>query len=81
MIEQDLFKAIKPAEFLDLSWQRRDKAARAPNILAMIKHFNKVSVWVYSEIVCQEDFKQRIATLRHFVHTSHVQQMQYETNF
>lgn len=43
LIESDLFRKIKPHEWLNQSWTRPDKKKRAPGIMNMIHRFNDVS--------------------------------------
>jgi hypothetical protein len=42
LIEYDLYKAIKPWECLNQAWTKKNKEEKAPNILAVIKRFNRV---------------------------------------
>ncbi|KAH3758102.1 cell division control protein [Pelomyxa schiedti] len=62
LIEQGIYKSIKPWELLGLAWTKKDKSL-APNVSRMIQHFNKISNWVYSEITAVEDLQMRIRTL------------------
>lgn len=43
LIEYNIYKEIKPSECLKQRWTRTDKASVAPNIMALIDRFNKVS--------------------------------------
>lgn len=43
LIEQAMFREIKPWELIGLAWAK-DKS-RAPNITAMIQHFNKALIF------------------------------------
>lgn len=42
IIEHELFRKIKPWEFLGQRFSRADKAIKAPGIMAMIRRFNDV---------------------------------------
>ena len=51
LIEEDLFRAVRPRELIGLAWTKSDKERRAPNLLKLIQRFNLVSDWVKSSIV------------------------------
>lgn len=40
LIEQNIYRKIKPWELVSLAWTKKDKSL-APNITTMIQHFNK----------------------------------------
>eukprot|EP01114_Cavostelium_apophysatum_P003195 TRINITY_DN1296_c0_g1_i3.p1 TRINITY_DN1296_c0_g1~~TRINITY_DN1296_c0_g1_i3.p1 ORF type:complete len:979 (+),score=384.94 TRINITY_DN1296_c0_g1_i3:893-3829(+) len=67
LIEDNLYKSIKPWEFFGQAWTKKDKETNSPNILAMIQRFNKVSGWVTTEIVKAENLKMRIQVLTKFI--------------
>jgi len=67
LIEYNLYKSIKPWEFFNQSWTKKDKEILSPNILNMIKRFNKVSGWVATEIVKTEKLKDRTLVLGKFL--------------
>ena len=67
LLEFDYFKQLRAKEFLKQGWTKKDKEARAPNLLNMIRLSNKVSNWVYSEIVSTEDLNQRAARIVKFI--------------
>jgi len=67
LIEFNLYKAIKPWEFFNQSWTKKNKEQLSPNIIAMIKRFNRVSGWVATEIVKTDKLKDRIAVLGKFI--------------
>jgi hypothetical protein len=63
--EQILFRAIKLDEFLGCAWSKASlKKTTSPNILAMIKHSNRVSYWIATEIVSGANVKARLEALR-----------------
>ncbi|KAF2073360.1 hypothetical protein CYY_005330 [Polysphondylium violaceum] len=65
LIEFDLFKVIKPQEFLDLAWTKKNlKAKLSPNILRFIDHFNNVSFWLQTLIVRSGKVKERVSILK-----------------
>lgn len=49
--EVDLFRRISPAELVGQAWQQDDRWTKAPNVCAMIEHYNNVTTWVASEIL------------------------------
>ncbi|KAJ3035399.1 hypothetical protein HDV00_003997 [Rhizophlyctis rosea] len=68
LLEFDLFKAVKPREFLGLAWMKDDKETRAPNITRMTRWSNHVIHWVISEVVCvRESTKARAAVFEKFI--------------
>lgn len=66
IIEHSLFRALRPEEFLDLSFSKKDKELRAPNVAALIRRFNLVSTWVATEIV-KRDAKERVTLIKNFI--------------
>ncbi len=51
----------------NLSWAKKDKETKAPNILGMILRFNKVSMWVKNTIVTTENLKSRTEAVVKFI--------------
>jgi len=67
IIESQMFREVRPQEFLNQSWTKKDKELRSPNLLKMIRLFNKISNWVYSEIVQTEHFMTRVNRIGKFL--------------
>lgn len=67
LVEHDMYRAIVPQELLGKAWSTRQKETRAPNVLAMIRRFNTVGLWVTSEIVTPTEPKARAITLSRFI--------------
>lgn len=67
IIDSNLFRGIKPQEFLNLGWTKSDKETRAPGILAMISSFNHVTYWISTEIISQQDLKTRATVITRFI--------------
>jgi hypothetical protein len=61
--EFSLYSAIKPYEFLGLAWTKKDGKKRAPNILAAIGGFNKMVEWLRTEILMEDNLKDRVSRL------------------
>ena len=53
LISFDLFRAIRPTEFLRKAWTRKDKHVTAPNIAELIIFMESVTVWAKFEIAVQ----------------------------
>lgn len=64
LIEQDLYRRIENKECLNQAWNKPDKEEKSPHIVAMIKRFNLVSVWVATEIVKTEKLADRVTVLK-----------------
>jgi len=67
LVEYNLYKKIKPWECLGQAWNTEEKEQRAPNILAMIDRFNRVSNWVSTEVLKQSVLKKRIKMICKFI--------------
>lgn len=67
LIDSNLFRKIRPQEFLNSGWTKTDKEQRSPGIIASINCFNHISNWVASEIVLQKDLKSRAMVLSRFI--------------
>ncbi|KAH3762059.1 cell division control protein [Pelomyxa schiedti] len=66
IIEQNLFRAIKPWELIGLAWTKKDRSL-SPNVSAMIQHFNQISHWVVEEICSTDDFQDRVKIIERFI--------------
>lgn len=68
IIEQELYRAIRPRECLNQAWNHKTlKETAAPNILAMIRRFNRVSAFVTTTIVKCDSLKERAKKVERFV--------------
>jgi len=65
MVEYDIYKNIQPKECLNNAWSKTN--SHAPNILALVNLFNKVSQWVVTTILSEPDLAMRTKILDHFV--------------
>jgi len=61
------FKMIKPTELYFQSWAKENRRISSPNVIEMIDLFNKLSMWVGSEIVSVSSLKKRINVLKQFI--------------
>ena len=66
LISYGIFNKMEGREFLDQNWIRhRDKA---PNIMAMVDHFNNITKWVQMKILEAENLKERVKILSWMIH-------------
>ncbi|KAH3762319.1 Ras guanine nucleotide exchange factor Q [Pelomyxa schiedti] len=66
LMEFDIFRTIQAKEMFSLSWSKKDKELKSPNLLAMIHKFNTISNWV-SYTICKEPLlKRRLGILKRF---------------
>ena len=64
--EIELFKAIKPWEFQNLNFARKDKTL-APNVHAYSRHFNAVSKWAAWRVLERKDLGERTRALEKLI--------------
>eukprot|EP01133_Synstelium_polycarpum_P017494 gene17494-20872_t len=67
LIESDLYRRIESKECLGQAWNKNDKEDRAANIVAFIRRFNAVSIWVATEVVRAEKLKDRVTVVKRFI--------------
>jgi hypothetical protein len=67
LIDFEIFAKIEPKECLNQSWNKEYRVTKAPNINHMIQDFNKLSNWVGSEIVKQEELDKRARLMEKFI--------------
>ena len=82
LIDFDKFKSIQPRECLNQNWSRAlaIKSVLAPNILAMISQFNKVSLWVEIQILKQKELKMRAKYFEKFIKIAEVRRAAQHTS-
>jgi hypothetical protein len=61
------FQRVEPWELLNGAFGKKDKATRAPNVVALTDQFNDFSSWVVYNVVTQMDLKKRAALVRKFI--------------
>jgi len=59
-----LFKSIQKRECLGQAWKKKDRDKKAPNVLAMIEQFNKVSKWVQVLILTATSLRDRTKVIK-----------------
>ena len=68
ILDHSLFKSITPTEVLYQNWTKQStKHLNSPNVLSMIKQFNRVGHWVISEIVSAKELKKRLEILTRMI--------------
>ena len=61
------FHSVQSRELLKGAFNGKEKATRAPNVIALTEQFNDVSRWVVYNVVTQMDLKKRAMLIRKFV--------------
>ncbi len=51
LLSHDLFKRIRPKEYMDQAWNKKGKDENAPNIVDVIDNFNQVTLCSHSRNV------------------------------
>ena len=64
LMDFKIFSKIEPRECLGQAWKRKDCKEKAPNIIAMIEQFNKISKLVQVLILIAPDIRKRVKTMR-----------------
>eukprot|EP00485_Elphidium_margaritaceum_P004083 CAMPEP_0202689252 /NCGR_PEP_ID=MMETSP1385-20130828/4554_1 /ASSEMBLY_ACC=CAM_ASM_000861 /TAXON_ID=933848 /ORGANISM="Elphidium margaritaceum" /LENGTH=654 /DNA_ID=CAMNT_0049344363 /DNA_START=23 /DNA_END=1987 /DNA_ORIENTATION=- len=59
LMDFNCFKAIAQRELCGQAWKKKDREERAPNVMAMINQFNRVSRWVQCVVLQQRNRKKR----------------------
>jgi hypothetical protein len=63
LLESNFLKEIDTREFLNQAWIK----GNAKHIVAMIDHFNKISMLVVNDIVKAKDTAQRVNIINHWI--------------
>ena len=79
LMDFDKFRSIQPRECLNQNWSKplAIKSVLAPNILAMISQFNKISLWVELTILKCKELKHRIKFYERFLKIAEVSNSSY----
>lgn len=73
------YYAIRRTELLDCAWEKPRLKYRAPNVIALTQHYNKVSHWVEYSIVFEPNFKKRMEKFHYLI--SLMQELYNMNNF
>lgn len=72
LIEFQLYRRIAASELLGQAWLKTNREAASPNLLALVRRFNLVSLWVSTELLRSSlNTKQRAAIAKHFIAIGH----------
>ena len=66
LVEQELFRAIKPWEFQNLNFARKDKSL-APNVHAFTAHFNAMNKWFVTCLMGRPELGERIRVMEKLI--------------
>ena len=67
LMDFSLFSKIKPRECLNQAWKKKGNKTNAPNILAMIRQFNNLTVYIQISILKERTLKERSKTMRRII--------------
>lgn len=67
LLDYALFQKIRPSEYNNLAWTKRNKETTSPNLLRFIRRFNEFSVWVQKSILSPPSAKKRASVVDSFV--------------
>lgn len=65
----EVYSRIRPPELLNLAWSVKKLQHRAPNVLALIDRFNKISAVVTNTILKTPNVRARANVLSHWIKT------------
>ena len=65
-----VFKDIRPCEFCNLAWTKKDAIRRAPNIVKVIKDFNHMGSLVTCTVLSQSEAKMRTKYMQYFLNVA-----------
>ncbi|PRP79654.1 hypothetical protein PROFUN_10554 [Planoprotostelium fungivorum] len=60
IIDQQIFFSVEPAELINQSWNRSRLRYKSPNVLRMINRANKISFWIATIILENENVHDRV---------------------
>ncbi|OHT11048.1 RasGEF domain containing protein [Tritrichomonas foetus] len=66
------YYAIKRCELLDCAWDKPRLKYRAPNVIALTLHYNRLSQWAEYQILSEKNLKKRIARMEELVEIAHL---------
>jgi len=70
LMRYEVFKKIRPREFCNLAWTKKDAARRAPNIVKVIKDFNSTGSLVTCTVLSQSEPKKRTKLIQYFLNVA-----------
>lgn len=66
LLDYALFQKIRPSEYNNVAWTKKNKEIASPNLLRFIRRFNDVSIWVQNTILSGKSAKKRAALVDNF---------------
>eukprot|EP00475_Leptophrys_vorax_P025382 TRINITY_DN35564_c0_g1_i1.p1 TRINITY_DN35564_c0_g1~~TRINITY_DN35564_c0_g1_i1.p1 ORF type:complete len:635 (-),score=135.21 TRINITY_DN35564_c0_g1_i1:39-1943(-) len=67
LYEWELFSRVTPREFINGNWVRKGAQIASPNVCQMTESFNKMILWIGTEILKRPEQADRIKIMRMFV--------------
>jgi hypothetical protein len=58
------YYAVQRVELLDCAWEKPTLQHRAPNVLALTQHFNRLSQWVALQILTEGNLERRLRRMK-----------------
>lgn len=68
LIESELYRAVRPSELVGSVWTKEDiKHLTSPNLLKMIHHTNKITLWFEKSMLEFPNLEERVAVLNRII--------------
>ncbi|XP_029189589.2 son of sevenless homolog 1-like [Acropora millepora] len=68
LIESELYRAVRPSELVGSVWTKEDiKHLTSPNLLKMIHHTNKITLWFEKSMLEFPNLEERVAVLSRII--------------
>lgn len=68
LIESELYRAVRPSELVGSVWTKEDiKHLTSPNLLKMIHHTNKITLWFEKSMLEYPNLEERVAVLNRLI--------------
>lgn len=61
------YYAIRRCELLDCAWEKPRLRYRAPNVIALTQHYNRLSQWVAWEILTEKPLRKRLKKMEQLI--------------
>jgi son of sevenless-like protein len=67
LMDFDIFARIEPRECLGQAWKQKNNQVLAPHVLAMIKQFNSLTLFVQMQILCEKNLSNRTKAINRVI--------------